>query len=287
MLLQVGFVAALEVGRTRSKSSSTRGSESSLRNGCIGVAVRVWYCGLGCGLWHFDKSRRKKVSVYRMGIHKSKASCLNDIFSTATMHISRVDVQRRRFDHRAVSALAQSRPAPRRDIQTVQPMAEVFRNKIRSRTILNDIFASQRSTKQQATSIPTMLSTPTRYLPLAVLYALHSPLVLSAWCSASLYGTPIIADCKHALSWIPSIGKVPSDPQSQQPRIFADPQHLPIPYGGVSNEYRPHAIVQLPKIWKHSEDTPGADVCGDVCLRCRCEASVSVSTAKAEDRRCS
>lgn len=131
-----------------------------------------------------------------------------------------------------------------------------------------------------------MLSTPTKYLPLAVLYALHSPLVLSAWCSASIYGTPIIADCKHALSWIPSIGKVPSDPQSQQPRIFAEPQHLPIPYGGVSNEYRPHAIVQLPKIWKHSKDTLGADVCGDVCLRCRCEASVSVSTAKAEDRRC-
>ena len=85
------------------------------------------------------------------------------------------------------------------------------------------------------------------------LWALYYPLVLSAECSASVYGTPDVQDCIQALSWIPYAQESPSDPRSQQIRIFAEPQYLRTPFGALNNGYRPHAIVQLPKTWKHSK----------------------------------
>lgn len=85
------------------------------------------------------------------------------------------------------------------------------------------------------------------------LWALYYPLVLSAECSASVYGTPDLQDCIQALSWIPYAQKSPSDPGSQQIRVFAEPQYLRTPFGALNNGYRPHAIVQLPKPWKHSK----------------------------------
>lgn len=93
-------------------------------------------------------------------------------------------------------------------------------------------------------------------LAIAVLWAFYCPLVLSASCSAVIYGIPNIQDCHHALNWIPSARQPPSDPQSRQPRIFAEPQYLETPFGVLDDAYRPHAIVQLPKIWKHSKTIP-------------------------------
>ena len=86
----------------------------------------------------------------------------------------------------------------------------------------------------------------------AVLWACCSPLILAISCDSSIYGDPIIQDCYEALYWIPSARLGPSDPISQQPRIFAEPQYLQTPFDGLNNVYSPHAIVQLPKIWKHS-----------------------------------
>ena len=86
-----------------------------------------------------------------------------------------------------------------------------------------------------------------------VLWALYYPLGLSAECSAIIYGNPNVQDCIRALNWIPYSQESPSDPLSQQIRIYAEPQYLQTPFGALNNAYRPHAIVQLPKIWKHSQ----------------------------------
>lgn len=89
-------------------------------------------------------------------------------------------------------------------------------------------------------------------LAIAFLWAFYYPLVLSASCQASIYGVPYVQDCYEALYLIPSARQVPSDPISQQPRVFAESQYLQTSFSGVNNAISPHAIIQLPKIWKHS-----------------------------------
>ena len=52
--------------------------------------------------------------------------------------------------------------------------------------------------------------------------------------------------------WIPYINPPARDsPDANAYRIFAEPQFQTPPFGAVKNPYAPHAIVQLPKIWKH------------------------------------
>ena len=73
----------------------------------------------------------------------------------------------------------------------------------------------------------------------------------TTFCEAGIYGTPNIQDCRQALTWIPYIQESDSN-QAAQPRIFAEPQYMLPPFNGVYNAHRPSAIVQVPKIWKHS-----------------------------------
>ena len=88
------------------------------------------------------------------------------------------------------------------------------------------------------------------------LWAFYCPFVLSVSCSAAIYGAPNLQDCYEALYRIPTARQTPLDPPSQQLRIFAEPQYLQTPFGALDNAYRPHAIVQLPKIWKSSKVIP-------------------------------
>ncbi|KAM0801620.1 hypothetical protein BDR22DRAFT_888510 [Usnea florida] len=52
--------------------------------------------------------------------------------------------------------------------------------------------------------------------------------------------------------WVPYINPPARvSPDASAFRIFAEPQFQTPPFGAVKNPYAPHAIVQLPKIWKH------------------------------------
>lgn len=73
-------------------------------------------------------------------------------------------------------------------------------------------------------------------------------------CDKAQYGTPNIEDCKTAMSWIPYFDQPAGRHQNEATafRTFAEPQFLKPPFSPVRNEWAPRAIVQLPKIWKHS-----------------------------------
>ena len=78
-------------------------------------------------------------------------------------------------------------------------------------------------------------------------------LVSSLTCNGEVYGNPKVEDCEEALLEIPCArGPVGSD-QSQYNQFFAEPQFLEPPFRGISNRFRPRAIIQLPKFWKHSK----------------------------------
>lgn len=82
------------------------------------------------------------------------------------------------------------------------------------------------------------------------------PLTSATFCHAGIYGTPNVQDCLQALNWIPYARLAPSYPLSQQPHVFSEPQFLQPPFSSLDNPYRPSAIIQLPKIYKHSESIP-------------------------------
>lgn len=82
---------------------------------------------------------------------------------------------------------------------------------------------------------------------------LRLTLVDSQSCNSAIYGTPNILDCYEALGWIPFSRMQPSYPPSLQLRVFSEPQYLPPPFASLNNPYRPEAIIQLPKIGRHSE----------------------------------
>ena len=77
---------------------------------------------------------------------------------------------------------------------------------------------------------------------------------LDNYCSGALFGYPNPNDCIEAMRWIPyfsSPGGSTKDPATAI-RQFVEPQFLDPPFSPVSNPYAPLAIVQMPKIWKHS-----------------------------------
>lgn len=86
----------------------------------------------------------------------------------------------------------------------------------------------------------------------ALLLILH-PQTSATFCNGAIYGTPVAQDCLEALNWIPYARAAPSYPLAQQPHVFSEPQFLQPPFTGLDNPYRPSAIIQLPKIYKHSE----------------------------------
>ncbi len=92
-------------------------------------------------------------------------------------------------------------------------------------------------------------------LVLAGLAFANYPLLTAKQCEGTIYGFPNVQDCLQALAWIPFARFPPSSPyytRSQQLQVFSEPQYLQPPFTSLSNIYFPNAIVQLPKIWKHS-----------------------------------
>lgn len=86
----------------------------------------------------------------------------------------------------------------------------------------------------------------------AAVCLLCSYMVDSMVCNGGIYGNPVAEDCIAALEWMP-FAKVELDlPDSRAQRIFAEPQQMSPPFAALANRQRPRAIVQLPKIWKHS-----------------------------------
>lgn len=81
---------------------------------------------------------------------------------------------------------------------------------------------------------------------------LYSSIAHSLLCNGAIYGNPVVEDCIQALSWIPFAEAPHSLPGASALRIFAEPQQMSVPFAALPNNRRPRAIVQLPKIWKHS-----------------------------------
>ena len=70
------------------------------------------------------------------------------------------------------------------------------------------------------------------------------PYEVGVRCDRNRYGRPIPEDCKSASKWIP---------YSASWRQFVAPEFMDPRFGAVSNAEAPTGIVQLPKIWRHSE----------------------------------
>jgi len=80
-------------------------------------------------------------------------------------------------------------------------------------------------------------------------------LVTAIQCSGTIYGCPEAQDCMNAIASIPFASSFPHSPnyiRPQQLQVFSEPQYLQPPFASLSNTYYPNAIVQLPKIWRHS-----------------------------------
>lgn len=90
------------------------------------------------------------------------------------------------------------------------------------------------------------------YLSILFLLSLCLPLVRSFICNGVVYGSPKVDDCKQALLELP-FAREPRSYQARYPHIFVEPQFQKPQFLLVTNDFRPHAIVQLPKIWKHSK----------------------------------
>ena len=90
------------------------------------------------------------------------------------------------------------------------------------------------------------------YPSILFLLSLCLPLVRSFICSEDVYGSPNVDDCKQALLEVPFARK-PGGDQARYSHVFAEPQFQEPPFSSVTNNLRPQAIVQLPRIWKHSK----------------------------------
>ena len=88
--------------------------------------------------------------------------------------------------------------------------------------------------------------------PTVLIWLLYGILASCTSCNSAIYGSPRYGDCRKAISKIPFAQEKPPNVRGQVPRNFVEPQYLQPPFRGVSNAYRRDAIVQLPKIWKHS-----------------------------------
>ncbi len=93
------------------------------------------------------------------------------------------------------------------------------------------------------------------YPSILFLLSLCLPLVRSFICNGVVYGSPKVDDCKQALLELP-FAREPHSYQARYPHVFVEPQFQNPQFLLVTNDLRPHAIVQLRKIWKHSK-SPG------------------------------
>ena len=80
--------------------------------------------------------------------------------------------------------------------------------------------------------------------------------VRSLVCNSEVFGNPKVEDCSQALLEIPFARRPPGSFQSRYPHFFAEPQFQEPPFHLVTNNYRPQAIIQIPKIWKRSKSHP-------------------------------
>lgn len=101
---------------------------------------------------------------------------------------------------------------------------------------------------------------------LALLSFVGDAIAATTQCNGALYGVPKVQDCLQALDWMPYARFSPPSQhyfRSQQLQLFSEPQYSVPPFSSMRNTYAPNAIVQLPKIWKHSkciDPNPGAVV---------------------------
>ena len=82
--------------------------------------------------------------------------------------------------------------------------------------------------------------------------SLHLTLVHSLICSQTTYGTPNPDDCAQALLEIPFAKNTMPSGEARLFHLFTEPQFQLPPFHRVTNNFRPQAIIQLPKFWKHS-----------------------------------
>ena len=94
-----------------------------------------------------------------------------------------------------------------------------------------------------------------------ILYSLNFPLVRSLFCSAGVYGSPNIADCEQALLEIPFARISERSWEAPLVHVFVEPQFQKPPFRSIDNRFRPEAIIQLPKVWKHSESHSKFCIC--------------------------
>jgi len=87
-------------------------------------------------------------------------------------------------------------------------------------------------------------------IPILLLY---SSIANSTICSETVYGQVNPSDCVMAMNEIPYALLPATDSQARSPRQFSEPQFQSPKFDSVSNQFSPQAIVQLPKLWKHSE----------------------------------
>ena len=88
---------------------------------------------------------------------------------------------------------------------------------------------------------------------LMLLCSLCFPLVRSLVCNDEIYGNPKVDDCERALLELSYARQSDGSYRFRVSHIFAEPQFLEPPFNLITNSYRPRAIIQLPKIWKHSK----------------------------------
>lgn len=91
---------------------------------------------------------------------------------------------------------------------------------------------------------------------LTVLSFVGNAIAARTQCNEAIYGVPNVQDCLQALDWIPYARFSPPSQyyfRSQQLQLFSEQQYSLPPFTTVRNTYAPNAIVQLPKIWKHSK----------------------------------
>ena len=84
---------------------------------------------------------------------------------------------------------------------------------------------------------------------------LRALLVNSQICSEGIYGRVNARDCFKAINAMPFAQYPVTNTGSSLPRLFSEPQFQIPKFEFVKNDFRPRAIVQLPKVWKHGKSS--------------------------------
>ena len=101
------------------------------------------------------------------------------------------------------------------------------------------------------------MSIAAQLLGSALLGLLAQALLVTSWiCSDEIYGRVNAYDCHMAIGKIPFAQLPASHDAALNIRQFSEPQFQNPKFGALENHIPSQAIVQLPKMWKHSESNP-------------------------------